>query len=366
MIRVLLIHADKIPHYRIPIYNYLAEYLGRYGYNFIVLSDGIQTDNPHKVVFPLKEIPLSTIRIVHFIYEQHIDVIIDYMELRHLYLFPTYIITKGLMRKKIIYWGQGCDLADTKATIKNLAYAIEQSLSDAIILYAEHLKKYVPAFLHKKIFIANNTLCMDYTGFPAGLTRQSILAQYGISTKKNIICMGRMQKRKRVDILVKAIALMNRPDIGLILVGPDTDGILNEIKGNNIYKLGPIYGHKKFDLLSASDIYCLPGAVGLSIIDAFHCGLPFVTEEGDESAEIMYLKNGINGFVIRRDNIQDMAAKLTLLMDNDKLRNAFATAARKEIEDNGRIENMCIGFRDALNYVTGNSKESPKIRRETC
>ena len=86
-----------------------------------------------------------------------------------------------------------------------------------------------------------------------------------------------MQKRKRVDILVKALNLMNRPDIGLILIGPDTEGILDEIKGDNIYKLGPIYGHKKFDLLSASDIYCLPGAVGLSIIDAFHCGLPFVT-----------------------------------------------------------------------------------------
>ena len=347
MIHVLLIHADKIPHYRIPIYNYLAGYLERYGFSLIVLSDGIQADNPHKVDFQFTEMPLSTVKIACFIYKQRIDVIIDYMALRHFYLFPTYFIAKGIMRKKIIYWGQGCDLADTKAIIKNLAYTTEQSLSDAIIIYAEHLKKYVPAFLHKKIFVANNTLYMDYTGFPAGLTRQNILAQYGISTKKNIICMGRMQKRKRVDILVKALDLMNRPDIGLILVGPDTDGILDEIKGSNIYRLGPIYGHKKFDLLSASDVYCLPGAVGLSIIDAFHCGLPFVTEEGDESAEIMYLKNGINGFIVQRDNIQDMAAKLTLLINNDELRRKFSLAAKKEIAENGNIENLCEGFRQA-------------------
>ena len=145
---------------------------------------------------------------------------------------------------------------------------------------------------------------------------------------------------------------MNRPDIGLILVGPDTEGILEDIKGNNIYKLGPIYGDQKFHILSASDVYCLPGAVGLSIIDAFHCGLPFVTEEGDESAEIMYLKNGINGFVIKRDDIHDMAAKLTLLIDDDQVRGKFSIAAKNEISENGNIETMCRGFADTLFYVT--------------
>lgn len=352
MIKVLLIHADKIPHYRIPIYNYLAKYLKLYGFSLMVLSDGIQADNPHKVAFKFSALQLSTINIARFMHVHQVDVIIDFMALRHLYLFPTYFIAKEIMRKKIIYWGQGCDLMDTKARIKNLAYAVELSLSDAIILYAEHLKKYVPTCLHKKIFIANNTLCMDYTGISSNLTKQSILAKYGITTKKNIICIGRMQKRKRLNVLAKALTLMNRTDVGLILVGPDTEGTLNEIEGNNIYKLGPIYGQTKFDLLSASDIYCLPGAVGLSIIDAFHCGLPFVTEEGDESAEIMYLKHGINGFVIKRNDLNDMAAKLTLLIDNDELRCAFSIAAKREIAENGNIEKLCEGFREALNYVT--------------
>jgi glycosyltransferase involved in cell wall biosynthesis len=350
--RVLLIHAGKIPHYRIPIYSFLAEYLKSDGFDFLVLSDGIQADNPHKIDFQCAETPLSTLSIARFVNERKIDIIIDFMGLRNLYLFPTYLFAKGIMRKKIIYWGQGCDLLDPKAPIKNLAYAIEQASSDAIILYAEHLRKYIPTRLHKKIFVANNTLCIDYQGLPASVSKQSVLRQYGITTSKNIICMGRMQKRKRIDVLVQALTLMNRSDVGLILVGPDTEGILDDIKGNNIYKLGPIYGDQKFHLLSASDIYCLPGAVGLSIIDAFHCGLPFVTEIGDESAEIMYLKDGVNGFAVQRGNIQDMAAKLTLLLDNDELRNNFSAAARKELEENGSIEMMYKGFRDALIYVT--------------
>ena len=353
MTRVLLIHAGRIPHYRIPIYSYLSSDLLQYNFDLFVISDSIQPDNPHSIDFKFVEMPLSTFKIAQFVDHEKIDVIIDYMELRHLYLFPTYFITKCLMRKKMIYWGQGCDLADTKAWGKNLAYAIELFLCDAIILYAEHLIKYTPKYLHKKVFIANNTLCINYKGFSPGVTKESILRRYGIATKNNIICMGRMQKRKRVDILVEALADLNRPDIGLILVGPDADGVLDNISGNNIYKLGPIYGDQKFDLLSAADVYCLPGAVGLSIIDAFQCGLPFITEEGDESAEIMYLKDNVNGFIVGRGNVRELGDKIKLLIDNASLREKFSAAAKKEIQENGSMEKMSAGFRDALCYATG-------------
>jgi glycosyltransferase involved in cell wall biosynthesis len=225
-------------------------------------------------------------------------------------------------------------------------------MCDAIILYAEHLKKYIPKRFYKKAFVANNTLHIDYPGLPPE-AKEKVLGEYAIRTKKNIICMGRMQKRKRLHHLANALAYMNRPDVGLILVGPDPEGVLDEIKGNNIYKLGPIYGDRKFDLLSAADVCCLPGAVGLSIIDAFYCGLPFVTEDGDESAEIMYLKDAVNGFIVPRGNIPEMAQKLLLLLDKDELRQQFSDAAKKEIAENGHIDKLCSGFRDALFYATG-------------
>lgn len=263
-----------------------------------------------------------------------------------------YIIAKGLFGIKMIYWGQGRDLLDRNARFKNLAYASEQALCDAIILYAEHLKKYGPDCFHKKVFVANNTVCLSYPGLPAE-SKENVLVEYGIHTKKNIICIGRMQKRKRLENLVKALFQMKRPDAGLILVGPDPDGILNKFEGDNIYKLGPIYGDKKFDLLSAADVYCLPGAVGLSIIDAFHCALPFLTEDGDESAESMYLINGVNGFIVPRGDIGEMARKLKLLLDTDTLRRQSSDAAKREIAENGHIDKLCAGFRDALLYVTG-------------
>jgi glycosyltransferase involved in cell wall biosynthesis len=352
MIRVLLIHAGIIPQYRVPIYGYLSKYLKRYGFDLIVASDGIQHDNPFKITFRNVEGRLSVSRIVSLVVRHRVYVIIDYMELRHRYLFPTYIIMKGFLRRKMIYWGQGRDLLHVNSKIKNFAYAIEQFLSDAIILYADHLKKYVPRRFHEKTYIANNTLYIRYRGLPSESTKERIFSKYGIKTKKNIICIGRMQKRKLVDHLFEAFLQMNRPDIGLILVGPDPDKILDNIEGENVYKLGPIYGEKIYELLSSADVYCLPGAVGLSIVDAFYCGLPFVTEEGDESAEIMYLKDGVNGFIVPKGDIIQMSQKILNLLNNEDMRKRFSSAARQEILINGNMDKFCFGFLKALIHVT--------------
>jgi len=353
MTRILLIHAGRIPHYRVPIYSYLSKYLAEYGFELFVVSDDIQMDTQDKIEFQYKKTKLSVFKIAQIIHRQKIDIIIDYMELKHWYLFPTYIVAKGIMGRKIIYWGQGRDLLDADARLKNFAYAIEQAMCDAIILYGECLKEYVPDRFHRKLFYANNTLYLNYKGLPIGVTREMVLEEYGIKTKKNIICMGRMQKRKRVDRLYEAFVQMDTPDVGLILVGPDPEGVLTDINGINVYKTGSIYGDKRFDLLTAADVYCLPGAVGLSIVDAFYCGLPFITEDGDVSAEIMYLKDSVNGFIVPRDDTLALSEKLELLLYDDEIRQNFSKSAKEEISQNANIEKMCSGFRDALIYASG-------------
>jgi glycosyltransferase involved in cell wall biosynthesis len=352
MIRVLLLHGGQVPHYRVTVYNHLSRYLRERSFALTVASEGIQPGDPTKVKFDYAQMHLSVRSIGRMVWRGKFDVVIMFVNLRHLYLFPLYMVVKGILRCKVVWWGQGRDLAHPDARLKNAAYATEHALCDAIILYAAHLRKYVaPRFRHK-IFIANNTLALTYPGLPLG-SKDKVLSSYNIRTRKNIICMGRFQKRKRIDQLVAAMRLMNRPDIGLILVGPDTERVLDDdVDAANIYKVSPIYDDRRFDLLSAADVYCLPGAVGLSIVDAFHCGLPFVTEEGDESAEIAYLKHGVNGFVVPRGNVSELARSLLLLLDDDNLRARFSEAARREVAVNARIENLCEGFVGALRYAT--------------
>lgn len=351
MTRVLVLHGGEVPHYRVPVYNYLSRCLSESGFSLAVASDGIQANNPTPVQFDYFEMPLSAASVGRLLRRERIDVLIMFVNMRHRYLFPVYAVAKGLLRRRMVWWGQGRDLADPHNRLKNAAYSAEHALCDAIILYAEHLNKYIAPRFHRKVFVANNTLAVDYPGLPAG-AREQVLRRHGISTPKNVICVGRFQKRKRIDHLAAAMQLMNRADVGLILVGPDTEGVLDGITGENVYKLGAMYGEERFDLMSAADVYCLPGAVGLSIVDAFHCGLPFVTEEGDESAEIAYLKDGVNGFVVPRADTTALANALTRLLDDDQLRARFSRAAREEARINASMDRMCEGFVQALRYAT--------------
>jgi glycosyltransferase involved in cell wall biosynthesis len=352
MTKVLLINQEKIPHYRVTSYNYLAAYLAKRGFDLTILSEGMQQGNTHKVEFASKEIPLTFLSISKAIVELDPEVIIYWVRLRHLYLFPMILFIK-MMGKKSIYWGHGTDLySDEALWLKKSANNIEYRISDALILYGEHLKKYVNRRHHHKTFIANNTLYFNEYQ-PGQHEKTSILKKYGIKTSKNIIYVGRMQRRKKLEDLFGAFKLLNRPDVGLILVGPDDEGVLGEIQGDNVYKLGSIYGDDRLDLMAASDVFCMPGPVGLSIVDSFYCGVPIVTEAGDESPESMYLKSGINGFIVPKGDVKDLSAKLRLLLEDERLRELFSRAAKTEISTNGHIDRMCEGFSSSLRFVCG-------------
>ena len=60
-------------------------------------------------------------------------------------------------------------------------------MCSAIILYAEHLRKYVPKRFQGKTFIANNTLSVSYPGLPQGTSKEEVLARHGIGVSSGTI-----------------------------------------------------------------------------------------------------------------------------------------------------------------------------------
>ena len=54
-----------------------------------------------------------------------------------------------------------------------------------------------------------------------------------------------------------------------------------------------------------------------------------------------------------RGDTEEMARKLLALLDDEGLRRQFSEAAKREIAENGNIEKLAQGFRDALRYATG-------------
>src|ERR1700751_2026185 len=141
--RVLLLHGGHVPPYRVTVYNHLSRYLRERSFELTVTSEGIQAGNCMPVEFEFVPMHLSARSIAGLVWRGNFDVVIMFVDMRHLYLFPVYLAVKGIMRRKMVWWGQGRDLAKPDAILKNAAYATEHALCNAIILYAEHLKKYV-------------------------------------------------------------------------------------------------------------------------------------------------------------------------------------------------------------------------------
>src|SRR5690606_14174980 len=116
---------------------------------------------------------------------------------------------------------------------------------------------------------------------------------------------GRINRIKRLDVLIRAIAILKKGRISVqcIVIG---DGECRKIHENTCIELGlsqiinfvgPQYGEECIPYFKAADLFVLPGATGLSIIHALSYGLPFITSDNLEihNPEIEILKPGING-----------------------------------------------------------------------
>ena len=79
----------------------------------------------------------------------------------------------------------------------------------------------------------------------------------------------------------------------------------------------------------------------------------------DHAPEIMYLKEGVNGFIVPVGDIAQLASRLRLLMEDDSVRAVFSSAAKAEIEINGNIDIMCEGFAGALRFACRSRKNRP-------
>lgn len=351
MKKVLLVHQDTIQHYRVSIYNYISEYLFNRDFQLKVVSQGIQADNPYPPLFDFTKTPLTFITLFKWILTNSPSVVILFVNPKNKYLFPLMVFIK-MAHIKLIYWGHGIDLQNKTSLYKLAFNKLQHSISDGLILYAEHLKEYINPMYHKKCFIANNTLNFSDVNIP-DFNKQELLLSYGIKTIKNIIFSGRIQKRKRLGDLIAAFEYIDLKNTGLIIVGPhDRDVDISVLENKkNIYYIGPCYGNKVLMLLQASEVYCIPGAIGLSIVDAQFCGLPIVTEDVDHGPEIMYLQNGQNGFIVPKGNIQVLADRLRLLLIDDNLRAQFAESAKNTAATNAHIDRMCEGFFNCLQYV---------------
>lgn len=349
--RILLI-SNNVYHYRIPVYNYFYKEFAKNNIEFSLLTYDIQKENPNPIDFKYAVIKPSVKRYKAHIDKVNPDVVIFFMHLKDWIMWP---LLPYLKRKNvaIIKWGHGVNLQDPSNPIKNFLFQRIYKACSAIILYSPEQKKYIDEQFHHKIFIAYNTINLN--SFPKiEKSKQEIKKELGIPFETVILFVGRIRKYKKLDILLDIFQNFSVSNAGLVIAGPGmNEEQLNIVNASDkIIYLGPIYDEYKINsVFKMADIFCIPGTNGLGLNQAMYWGLPVITMEGKHAPEIIYLKDGFNGYITPNDSILFLKEKLELVAKDKELMAELSSNAKETMQKEGNISNMFAGFMKTINYV---------------
>jgi len=353
--RVLLV-SNQVMHYRVAVYNYFYRRFKESGYDFQVIADRLQKQNQNALEFGFREIPFNFFRYTRAIGAAQPDAVILFLLLKNLIVWP---LAHWLKIKRIPFaiWTKGGNWDRKGSRTRYHLFNYLHGLSDALILYSKDCAGLIKPQFRSKSFVANNTL--NFNNFPAvEATNEEIKREFSIPFRKVVLFVGRMgvgKGRKRVDHLADIFSTIDRPDVGLVIVGAGLpEEVRSRLNPKNTLYLGEVHDSRDLGiakLFKMADVCAIPGHVGLSLNQAFYWGLPVVTEEGDHPPEVAYLKPGRNGFMVPANDLNAFKEKILLLLDRDDLRTDFAKRAKETILTEASIENMFSGFKDCAEFL---------------
>jgi len=144
--------------------------------------------------------------------------------------------------------------------------------------------------------------------------------------RPTIISISRLLKYKRVSDLIRAVAVVKKdqPSVQCLIIGegPEENNLKGQITKHklqkNVFLLGNMPHAEVMKILKRSHIFCLPSVIegfGLVTVEAMAAGVPFVSAGIPATREIT--ENGKGGLLYEQENVDDLAKKLIMLI-NDK------------------------------------------------
>lgn len=297
--------------------------------------------------------------ILWYIIRNRPDAVLALNNITYITEYCALILCK-ILKIKFIWWTHAYDHKKksnvflSKLREKYTLFFLKKS--NSIITFSQKGYDYLVSkgISDKKITVAKNTLDTDSVLETKNLflsKREEIKKDFGFkTTDKILIFTGRLTKDKKVDHAIKAVhELMEdfKDNLKLVIIGDGEEfKSLNELATKlnlkNISFLGEIYDETVLaQWLLISDLYVMPAYVGLGIIHAFCYGLPFITEEDENHGpEIQYLKNGINGYIVDKNDISSLKNRIKLLISNSEKLQEFSKQAYNTVLNEGNIQLM--------------------------
>ncbi len=296
------------------------------------------------------------------------DVLVLPWNTRFLSLLPTLTLARSRGIGTVL-WGHGYSKKESafRAWIRRRPVR----LANAAMFYSRSVRDRFAEGEpdQSKLFVAPNALDQTpiQTARDSWLNRPELLTQFqrdkGIDGEDNIIFVSRLEWANRVDLLVRATAILakgDRPSVKTIIVGAGAE--LENLKklaadlgiSQNMRFAGAVYGEQDIaPYWMSAKVFCYPRNIGLSLIHAFGYALPVVTTDSRESQnpEIDAFEPGENGMTYRDLDVEDLARVLNgMLADRDRT-GAMSRYAHQTVLGKFSMPSMVDGMEAAIRHA---------------
>ncbi|MEO8355172.1 MAG: glycosyltransferase [Chloroflexota bacterium] len=250
--------------------------------------------------------------------------------------------------RPVIGWGLGSpSVSGPLAGFRQIRRLSFLGQFDALIAYSRRgAEEYATlGFPKEKIFVAHNSVSAP-PAFP--LPSRPLT----FDPRPNILFVGRLQARKRIDLLLRACAqLGSNPRLVIVGDGPERDVL--ESLAREIYPsaefIGARHGAELSPFFTEADLFVLPGTGGLAVQEAMSYGLPVIVAQGDGTQDDLVRKK--NGWQIPPDDFDALLSTMKdALSDVARLRR-MGEESYRIVKEEINIEKMVGTFVRALNKL---------------
>jgi glycosyltransferase involved in cell wall biosynthesis len=347
----VIVFYNKLFHYRIPIWNLLAEKCDltvTYSSGDGIVPEGMECK--FKVIYiPAKKLFNRIVwqkMNVRKLARQY-DVVISYADIS----WVRYNTLPWFNKTKVVFHTLGVTASyDRQFDSNNNLDKIRKFLfskADALAFYTTYpIDKYAKMGIpREKMFEAPNTVEVHPIAEP--LERDSILF------------IGTLYKQKGLQTLLDAYLTLKDveglPKLRIIGKGPDSDAIKLWIEendmGNFIEMLGAIYDiDEKANYFARSYACISPQQAGLSVPESMGYGVPFVTSKNAiTGGEIFNIHNGEDGVVM--DDPSQLTSIIRDIAEHKEKYIEMGLKAQKFYNENRTPQHMADGLWQAVLYA---------------
>lgn len=146
-----------------------------------------------------------------------------------------------------------------------------------------------------------------------------------------LFSVGELNENKNHQIIIKALAKVNRPDVHYAIAGRGDkhDELLRLAEELGIAGQVHLLGYRTDipELNYAADVFCFPSyreGLGLAAIEAMACGLPLITSNVHGIND--YSENGVTGYKCAPGDADGFAKAISTVAESPSLRGNFGEA----------------------------------------